>query len=211
MKPEVVLYALMGLIGVVTYKAFNDPLFKEKLVLRPMRVTSDNEYWRLFTSGFIHADWMHLGFNMYVMYGFGENLALKFPEVYGAIWPLYLIGLFVFGVFFANLTTTLKERNNVAYASLGASGGVSSILFAFIVMFPERKLGLLLLPKRLWLPGYAFGILYLIYCQYMAKKKRDNINHNAHFWGAIFGVLFVFATQPHTIETYILKFNLIFN
>ncbi len=203
MKPEFILYALMGLIGVISYKAFNAPLFKEKLMLRPTRVSSDNEYWRLFTSGFIHADWMHLGFNMYVMYGFGENLAFVFPEVYGSAWPLYLIGLFVFGVFFANVTTALKERNNVAYASLGASGGVSSILFAFIVMFPEHKLGLLFIPWAI--PGYLFGILYLIYCQYMAKKKRDNVNHNAHFWGAIFGVLFVFVTQPNTIQLYIEK------
>lgn len=194
----------MGLICVISYKAFNDPLFKEKLMLRPTRIRSDNEYWRLFTSGFIHADWMHLGMNMYVMYGFGKILTWAFPGIYGPAWPLFLILLFVLGVFFANITTTIKERENPSYASLGASGGVSSILFAFIVMFPEQKIGLIFLPK---MPGYLFGVLYLIYCQYMAKKGGDNINHNAHFWGAIFGVLFVLGTQPDSLNWYIEKLN----
>ena len=204
MKPEFILYALICLIGVTSYKAFGDPLFKAKWMLRPTLVRSDNEYWRLFTSGFIHADWMHLGMNLYVMYGFGKTLTWVFPKIYGPAWPLFFIGLFVFGVFFANVTTSVRYRLNPSYASLGASGGVSSILFAFITMFPKQEIGLIMLPM---IPGFFFGVLYLIYCQYMQKRGGDNINHGAHFWGAIFGVLFVLITQPNTVDMYRVYIN----
>lgn len=213
MTPEFVLYLLLISIGVVSYLAFENPLLKSRLLLKPTEIRANNEYYRLITSGFVHADYLHLGFNLFVFHSFGKGLILthydqygrfaneSFLTLYGNLWPIFFIALFMLGVFVANIPSYFKNRFDPSYASLGASGGVSSIVFAFIIINPFHNLYLLFIP--IGIPGIIFGILYLIFSHYQSRKKNDNINHEAHLWGAIFGVVFMLVTKPElTIKFY---------
>lgn len=202
MSSDFYLYAILAVIAAISYYAFENPEIKARLIMSPHYIQSNKQYDRLITSGFIHADWMHLGFNLFVFYSFGKALTFApvgylsmFESLYGAFWPLYFLALFVIGIFVANIPSYFKNINNTAYASLGASGGVSSVVFASILINPTGELTLIFLPF-FGIPGFLLGILYLIYSHQSAKNPRDNINHDAHMWGALFGIIFMLITKP---------------
>ena len=145
------------------------------------------EYYRLLSSGFIHSDWNHLFFNMFALYMFGNNV-----ENMG-IGEKFII-LYLSGIVIASLPSFLKNRNNSYYRSLGASGGVSSLIFFVIYNYPWSKIGIIFIP--IGIPSILFGVLYLAYEAIMAKRGMGNVNHNAHFWGAIYGLFFAFVVDP---------------
>jgi membrane associated rhomboid family serine protease len=179
---------------VASFYAWNNPEVYRKWMMNPYRVKNNNEYYRFITSGFIHADYMHLFFNMYSLYLFG-----RIAESY--IGALNLVLLFLLGIIVSDLPTYFKYKNSSHYNSLGASGGVSSVIFASILIDPIGDLGLLFLP--ITIPGFIFGVLYLIYCYYMAKRGQDNINHDAHFYGALFGIVYTAVLFPDTLPMFL--------
>lgn len=175
----------IAIISIISYLAFNKPQTKHKLLLNPYRVAHNGEYYRMLTSGFVHADFNHLLFNMITLFFFGNVVENKLGVVY------YLI-LFIVGILVANLPSYLKYKDLPHYNSLGASGGVSAVLFCSIVYSPTGTLGLyFVIPIK----GFIFAILYLIYSQYASKKGGDNINHDAHIYGALFGIAFAFLAN----------------
>lgn len=175
----------------ISISAFSNSTLKGKFILYPRVMNSASEYYRLLTSGFIHADWMHLIFNMYALYAFGEYV----ESLFGMIGKPYLYPLlYLLGIITSSLPDLARHKNNSYFASLGASGGVSSVIFAFVYFNPWAKMGLIFIP--IMIPAIIFAALYLAYCIYAAKKGADNINHNAHFWGAIFGLVFCFLFDP---------------
>jgi membrane associated rhomboid family serine protease len=175
---------------IVSISAFYNPTIIGNLILWPRQMNEPKEYHRLLSSGFIHADWMHLIFNMITLYFFGRNVELLYafsgiPAVY--YWVLYLLGIVV-----ASLPSFFSHRQDAYYRSLGASGGVAAVLFAFIYFAPWETIYLWFIP----VPAILAAVGYLVYAAYMSKKGGDNINHDAHFYGAVFGFLFTLLFEP---------------
>ncbi len=164
-----------------------------KYQFNPYAVKNNKEWVRFFSHAFLHVDWMHLIFNMLVLYFFGRNLETYFEYYFGAKGILYFILLYVGGIIFAVLPTYKKHQNDIYYNSVGASGAVSAVLFSGILLDPLNKICLY---GILCFPGIIWAIIYLGYSIYMGKKGQDNINHDAHLWGALFGVFFTIALRP---------------
>jgi membrane associated rhomboid family serine protease len=174
--------------------AWSRPDIYEKWMMNPYRVKRNKEYYRFITSGFVHSGYVHLGFNMMAFYSFGTFVEYSFDAI-GFIF-LYLIAIIV-----SDIPTFLKHQNNPGYRSLGASGGVSAVIFSSILLNPLSGIGLLLIPVRI--SGFIFGIIYLIYSYYQAKNSGDNIGHEAHFYGALFGVVFTLVIYPEVLTSFI--------
>ncbi len=180
---------------IASYKAFNDPIFKEKLLFSPYAVAKVGEYHRFVSSGFLHADWMHLIFNMFVLFNFGPAVESYYQGEFG-IWAnlLYLV-LYFGSMIMADLATYYKHKDHSYYRSLGASGAVSGVLLAFILFNPLAPLQFIFLPG-IDIPAIILGVGYLLYSFYAAQNVQDKINHDAHFYGAVFGFLFTLAISP---------------
>ena len=168
-----------------------------RLDLSPARVVHKKEYYRIFTHAFLHADYFHLGINMLVLYSFGTYIERVFSqlETAGLIFsgPFFFVLLYVSSIALASLTTITRYRNNEGYSAVGASGAVSAIVFTYIFFAPLEKIYFyLVLP----IPGILFGVLYLAYSSYMSRRNKDNINHAAHFWGAVVGFVFPILLEP---------------
>jgi membrane associated rhomboid family serine protease len=172
--------------------AFNDQNIYNKLILYPY-VMKDypKESYRLLSSGLIHADYMHLFFNMFALYSFGNQVEMMFGVI-GK--PLAYPALYILAIIASSIPDLIKHKNHSYYRSLGASGGVSAVLFSSVYFVPWS--GIMIFPIPFSIPAIAFAGLYLIYCVYMSKKGGDNINHSAHFWGAVFGLVFTFLFDP---------------
>ena len=186
---------------VVSILAFQNRELFVKLLFSPYITRANKEWHRFFTHAFVHADWPHLLVNMYVLYSFGTALEnYYFSALFDSKAKFYFILLYVGGILASSYPSFEKHKNDTGYSSVGASGAVSAIVFSFILINPAQEMGLLLLPFRV--PGFLFGILYLFYSWYMAKKQVDNIGHDAHFWGAVFGVAFTALLKPALITTF---------
>ncbi|RYD52591.1 MAG: rhomboid family intramembrane serine protease [Sphingobacteriales bacterium] len=178
------------LITVLTsFAGFQNESLIGRTILWPARMQGPADYYRFITSGFIHQDTMHLLFNMFTFYFIGENVEVIFRALgMHLAYPLLYLG----GIVFASLPSFLKNRNNPAYRSLGASGGVAAVLFASVYFAPWAQLLLYFIA----VPSIVFAVLYLAYSVYMGRKGNDNINHDAHFWGAVFGFVFTLLVSP---------------
>ncbi|MDP4207753.1 MAG: rhomboid family intramembrane serine protease [Bacteroidota bacterium] len=182
---------IVAVTSAISMIAFNNQLVFSKLQFSPYQVYHRKEYYRLLSHGFIHADWTHLIVNMFVLYSFGIAVEKWFLRLeteglmrYAEVWfvVMYLVSIVV-----SSLTTLKKQKDNVYYNAVGASGAVSAVLFCSIFFSPFSTIGLYLVIP---MPAIVFGVLYLVYSQYMSRKNTDNVNHDAHFVGAVFGFLF---------------------
>jgi membrane associated rhomboid family serine protease len=196
----IIIIAVTVLVSVFAWRNEN---LMESWVHHPQSVARNNEWWRLLTSGFLHADFMHLFFNMFSLYIFGGAVENAFIQIYGfpAGAGLYVL-LYLVAIIVSDLPTYFKHRNDSRYYSLGASGGVAAIIFASIYFNPLTEL--IIFPIPIPIKGYIFGGLYLMYSYYLSKKGNDGINHSAHFYGAAFGfalsVLLVPGQMPNFIQ-----------
>jgi len=163
------------------------PQIIERSLFRPYWFQRRRQYETLVTSGFVHADLPHLIFNMVTFWFFAFPLERQIGSLRFAV--LYFAALAV-----SDLGTYLKHRNDPQYASLGASGAISAVLFAAIVYFPWMKL--FIIPIPLPIPAPLFAVGYVAYSWYSARQARGRINHDAHLGGALFGLLFVLVTDP---------------
>lgn len=192
---------LILLTTIISVYVFQNPGLYARLQLSPFYVVNKKQWYRVITHGFVHADWIHLIVNMIVLYSFGtvaesifQELAyegiISYPK--GVYFLMYLSSLAI-----SSLFTLLKEKDNVSYASVGASGAVSSVVFLTIFFYPIQKIYFYAIIP---MPGILFGILYLIYSQYMSLRSNDNINHDAHFIGALYGLVFPLFLEPGLIH-----------
>lgn len=169
--------------------AWNRPHILQKWLFNPYAVNTRNEYHRFITSGFIHQGYMHLFFNMFTLYFFGAIIEQVFGYVFFLV--LYLVGIII-----SDIPTYFKHKNNPGYNALGASGGVSAVLFSSILINPTANLYLFaILP----IPGFILGALFIIYSIQRGKHGNDNINHDAHLYGALFGIALTILLQPMVI------------
>ncbi|MEO0552791.1 MAG: rhomboid family intramembrane serine protease [Bacteroidota bacterium] len=181
---------------VISIKAWNDPALTNRWIFNPYAVKHNKQYYRFLSSGFLHGGFIHLLFNMLVLYMFGEQVEAVFTSAYGVVGKVLFAGLYILGIIISDIPTFLKYKDLPHYNALGASGGVSSILFSYILFDPSSKLYLYGL---IGLPGVVWAALYIIYSYYMSKKQIDNINHDAHLYGGIFGIVFTIITIPQVV------------
>ena len=174
----------------ISLSAFNNQKITDDLIFYPPAITQRNQWYRFFSCGLIHADAAHLIFNMLSLYLFGRFVESHFVQLFGNLGkPLYL-GMYILALFFSLLPTFFKHRHNYHYRSLGASGAVSAVLFAGLLLAPYVEVGFFIIPP--FIPGFIFAPLYLVVSAILEKKGGGNINHSAHIFGALFGVAFVF-------------------
>jgi membrane associated rhomboid family serine protease len=179
--------------SLVSIGAFNNQKMMDDLIFYGPAITHRNQWYRLLTHGLIHADTAHLIFNMIALYSFGTGLEKAFSAscLFGNLGKLMFLILYILGLAAASLPDLLKHKDNYHFRSLGASGAVSAVIFSSIVILPTIGVGLFILPIRI--PGYIFAVLYLGISAYLDKRGGSNINHGAHIWGAVFGLLFTIA------------------
>lgn len=178
--------------GLVTYKGLKDFLFFNKFLFNVDKILVNKEYKRLVTSGFLHVDWTHFIFNMITLYLFGENLEFS-------IGILAFLALYFGSLIGGNLFALYINKNHSDYSAVGASGAVSGLVFASIGLFPDMKIGFLLLPINI--PAWLFGLGYVLYSIYGIKSKKDNIGHEAHLGGGVIGLLIAISINPSIIHT----------
>ncbi|MCK4662914.1 MAG: rhomboid family intramembrane serine protease [Bacteroidales bacterium] len=172
--------------SIISIIAFNKTDLFNKYQLNPYLIYHKKQYYRLLSHGFLHTGWLHLIVNMLVFYSFGNAVEIYFKRVF--IYPnLYFLLLYFGGILISTLTTLIKYKNDHLYNAVGASGAVSAIVFTSIFFNPWNKIYFY---GIIGIPGILLGVIYLIYSYYMSKKDIDNINHNAHFIGAVFGLVF---------------------
>lgn len=188
--------------ALVSFMAFSNQKIIDNLIFYPPAVANQNQWYRFFSCGLIHADIMHLAFNMYALYLFGQFVEAKFTTIFGDKGKVLYIIMYVAALAVCLLPTYSKNKNNYNYRSLGASGAVSAVVFAYILLNPLQGLGLLFIP--IYIAGFIFGFLYLFISGMLEKKNQGNINHSAHIWGAIFGVAFLIIAARLFSDTKIL-------
>jgi membrane associated rhomboid family serine protease len=195
-------YLLLAVTILVSIKAFSDLAFRDKLLLNPHAVIHGNQSYRVFTHAFIHGDVMHLTFNMFALYLFAVQVTPDTPgnhahyslepeliSRYGPKGYLYFGALYLGGILFSTMWSLYKHRNNPYYNSLGASGAISAVIFAYILLNPMDKMGVFPFPPII--PAFIFGPLLLVFEYILAKRGGTGIAHDAHLAGALFGVIFI--------------------
>lgn len=175
--------------AIVSISGFNNQKIIDDLIFYPPAVTYRKQWYRFFTCGLIHADVGHLLFNMLSLYLFGRFVEGGFNQIFGESGKWYYLLLYVTALLVSLLPTYFRNSHNYSYRSLGASGAVSAVVFAGLVLAPDVQVGFFILPPII--PGFIFGPLYLLISALLDRRGGSNINHSAHFWGALYGVLFI--------------------
>lgn len=196
---------LIIITGLVSYQCFENRTLFEKLKHYPYNEQRTKEWHRMLTSGFVHGSWMHLGINMYVFYIFGEAVERQFAVLFGEmLGRVYFLLLYLLTIVAADIPTYLKHKDNAYFASVGASGAVSGILFVFILFYPWAQLLLFFIIPC---PAIIAGVLYLVYSSWAAKNTQDGIDHDAHFYGAVFGLLGAIALDSDILRIFLDQFQ----
>lgn len=193
----------------VSFAAFQNAELTDKLIHHPYTEFRHKEYYRWLTSGFIHGGQMHLFINMFVFYQFGGFVERVFVAQFGQIQgTIYYLILYLGAIVFADLPSYYKNKNNSDYASLGASGGVSGIMFAYVLFAPIDVIylyGIIPMYTVIW------GVAYLAYEQWASRRENDGIGHDAHFYGAVFGIIFTSVMIPRVLPHFIEQITSLFN
>jgi membrane associated rhomboid family serine protease len=190
---------IVVLTTIVSFLAFNNSRLMDALIFWPPAISMRRQYYRFLTCGFIHADLMHLAFNMFTLYFFGRGLELFYMGRLG-LQHYYFTFLYLSAIVVANIPSYLKQHDNYNYRSLGASGGVCAVLFAFILIDPWETLQLFF---SIDVPAIVYAVLFLGYTIYMSRRGGDNVNHDAHLWGAIYGIVFTIVARPSVVNTFL--------
>lgn len=185
-----IIFAITLIVSIMAF--YNQNLYG-KLMLHPYNVSRGHYIYTIITSGFIHKDIMHLMFNMISFYYFA--FALEAQIGHWQFGLLYMVSLIL-----SDMPSVIKHKENYSYYSLGASGAISAVIFGAILYFPTSQMGIMFLPIRI--PAFIFGILYLVYCSYASKYSRDNINHDAHLYGALSGLLITILLNPPVLGSF---------
>ena len=187
MGESVIGIVLTLVLGATSYKGFRDPNYFERYVFDVDKILIAKEYRRLISSGFLHGGWFHLGFNLIALISFSAAVETQLgPGLFALIFFVSLIG--------GNLLALYIHRNHGDYRAVGASGAISGVIFAAIVLFPGGSIGFVIIPFEI--KNWVFGLAFILISILGIKRQADNIGHEAHLGGAIIGVLLTLAIQP---------------
>jgi membrane associated rhomboid family serine protease len=195
----------MTILIIILTSAFSILAFRQhglmyKYQFNPYQILKRKQYLRLVLHAFLHANWTHLLVNMLVLYSFGTVLENYFQTFFGTRWIPYYLFLYLGAILVSPLYALIKHKNNYLYNAVGASGAVAAIVFATIFFDPWNKIYFFaVLP----VPGIIFGAIYLIYSWIMSKKGQDNVAHDTHFFGALFGFIVPIILNPDLITYFI--------
>lgn len=189
----------------ISIQAFNRPGMIDQLKHWPYREKRNNEWYRLITSGFVHGSWLHLGINMFVFYEFGQFIEIAFLDFFGeTMGRINYVLLYLLTIAAGDMPSYFAYKDQPGYGSIGASGAVSGILFIFILLNPWQTLLLYFIIPA---PAILVGVGYLWYSSWASRHSDDNIDHMAHFYGALFGVLFTIALKPDLAVRFVRKLS----
>lgn len=178
--------------------AFRDRRVLSKLILSPYAVVHGKQWYRVITHAFVHADWMHLLFNMIALWSFGRIVPVYFSYITG--FPgLHFVVMYVVAIVVASIHDLIKHKDNTHFLSLGASGAVSAVVFAAIFFDPWSTILIFFIPC----PAILFGVAYILYSSYMGRKEGEKVNHNAHIYGAVFGFVYPLLVNPETLSFFL--------
>ncbi|MBN1989934.1 MAG: rhomboid family intramembrane serine protease [Bacteroidales bacterium] len=201
---------IIAITAIVSVIAFSNRAIMDKLLLSPYQIIHNKEFFRIITHALVHADYIHLAVNMIVLLSFGIAVENTFKELMHAgivtNVTFHFLVLYIGGAVISTLSTIKKHKNDYYYQGVGASGAVSAIVFASIFFQPLSKL---LIMGIIPIPAILFGVVYLAYSHYMSKKGNDNINHDAHFVGAVFGFIYPILVQPSLIKVFLHQLGLL--
>jgi len=189
----------------VSLLAFSNREIFRRLAFKAYDIKHFNNTYRFVSYALIHADWMHLLINMMVLYSFGGLVEQYYLFYFGTKGILYYLLLYIGGIALSTLPAYGKHKDDYSYTAVGASGAVSAVVFASILFDPLNKIYLFMIP--IGIPAVIFGALYLAYSWYMSNKNLDNVGHDVHFWGAIFGFVFTILLKPALISHFFMALN----
>jgi membrane associated rhomboid family serine protease len=190
-------YIFIGITVAISLYAWNNADIMNKWIMNPYSVQKYKEYHRFLTSGFLHADYAHLFFNMLSMFFFGPTVENYFLAYFGEKGIIFYAILYLLGIIIANVPSYADHKNDSYYNALGASGGVSSVVFAAILFAPTSPIFIYFIK----IPAFVYAILYMAYSFSMSKKNIDNIGHSAHLYGAAFGLAFTLILKPELFSS----------
>lgn len=185
---------------ITTIMAFNNENLLNNLILHPYSVYRKKKVYTVITSGLIHGDWMHLIFNMFSYFFFAFSLEKAMGH-----WQFAL--LYIASLILSDLPTIFKHKNDYGYRCLGASGAVSAVIFGYILYNPG--ISMIIMPIPVPIPAIVFGPLYLLYCHFASKHARDNVNHDAHLYGALSGLIITIMLYPPVVNHFIESANVL--
>ncbi len=191
---------IIAITVIVSWYSLSKPAILQRMMMNPYRIARDHEYYRFLSSGLIHANFSHLLWNMFSFYFFGNVVEQYFGFIFGEAGPYFFVAFYLMAIVVSDLPTYFKNRNHPGYNSLGASGGVAAIIFASVLFQPLEKICFYFV---ICLPGFILAIVYVMWSYYNGKKSNDNINHDAHLYGALFGILFCAVLVPSSLPHFI--------
>lgn len=197
---ENITMVLIVVTVIASIYGWNKPGIQQKWMFNPFTVYNAKQYYRFLSSGFIHSNSVHLLFNMIALFFFGSVIERIYLNTFGTMGIVFYLVTYLAGIVVSNIKTYMKYKNSSYYNSLGASGGVASILFASILYRPTSSICLYF---AICIPAFIMGGLYLIYTYYSGKKSSDNINHDAHLFGSLFGIAFTILLRPSVFLEFI--------
>jgi membrane associated rhomboid family serine protease len=193
-------YFIIGITALVSYMAFSNHKLMDRFQFNAAQVYHQKQYYRLLSHALLHANWSHLFVNMLVLFFFGTVVEKYFNYFFGQKSIIYFLLLYAGATVFSNVYALYKNKNNYYYNAIGASGAVAAVLFTYIFINPWEKIYFFgILP----IPGIIFAALYLAYSYHMSKKELDNVAHDAHFLGALFGFIFPAVLMPGHFDRFI--------
>jgi membrane associated rhomboid family serine protease len=172
--------------SIISISALSNQNLTEKLIFYPPSITRQNQWYRFLSCALIHADGVHLAFNMLSLYSFGGFVEQNFAFLFGSLGPILYVALYVLSQFLCMIPTYTKHKEDYYYRSLGASGAVSAVIFAGIFLSPLQRVSLFIIP--IGIPGFIFGFIYLGITAYLDRKGAGQINHSAHLFGSLAGI-----------------------
>ncbi|MFN0016106.1 MAG: rhomboid family intramembrane serine protease [Saprospiraceae bacterium] len=199
-------HIIIGFTALFSIWAFSNQDVFYKCMHRPHEEARRGEYYRLLTGGLLHGDYMHLIFNMFTLYAFGPVVEEWFGEQFGMGGALFFLIFYLISIVAASLATYFKFKDSPGFSSVGASGAVSAVLFAAVLLHPTMGLHLMFIPIPI--PGFIFAGLYLWYSSYAARRGGDGIDHTAHFYGAVFGFILPIVFSPYLLLSFVAQITL---
>lgn len=197
----VITLLLIAATAVVSIMAFSNRELFRRLLFNAYDIHHFRNGYRFVSYALVHADWIHLLVNMMVLFSFGQAVEQDYKFIWGSKGMLYYLLLYIGGTALSTLPAFGRHKDDYSYNAVGASGAVSAVVFASIVFDPLNRIYLFFIP--IGIPAVIFGIVYLAYSWYMAKKQVDNVGHDVHFWGALFGFAFTIALKPSLVQYFL--------